>query len=253
MSKQLTTRTMKTSRQTLQYGNEKITYQVFFIPEQKAKIIIDVLPNGSVQVKAPETTTLQDIKLAVRKRARWIHNHITKIKNQLAHVLPRQYVSGESHYYSGRRYVLKVIPVKNKKPQVKLLRGQLQVHTQSRKTEAIKALLHIWYVDHAEKVFERRLESIIPQIPWLKHMPHWKVRSMKKQWGSCSPQGMLSLNPYLVKAPGECVDYVILHELCHLKEHNHSKKFYALLSQLMPEWEAVKAKLDGMSELLLAE
>lgn len=76
---------------------------------------------------------------------------------------------------------------------------------------------------------------------------------MKKQWGSCSPQGILSLNPHLVKAPRECVDYVILHEFCHIKEHNHSKKFYTLLHQHMPEWESIKAKLDSMSEILLAE
>ncbi|VAX07873.1 Putative predicted metal-dependent hydrolase [hydrothermal vent metagenome] len=253
MSKQLTIKSIRTNKQTLQYGDNKITYQVFFIPKQKATIIIDVLPNGSVQVKAPEATTLKDIKLAVHKRTRWIHNHITKIKHQLAHVLPRQYVSGESHYYLGRRYILKVILVKNKKPQVKLLRGQLQVHTQSRKIESIKELLHIWYVDHAEKVFERRLKSIILQIPWLKQIPPWKIRAMKKQWGNCSPQGILSLNPYLVKAPRECVDYVILHELCHLKEHNHSKKFYSLLGRFMPEWKSVKVKLDGMSEFLLAE
>jgi hypothetical protein len=63
----------------------------------------------------------------------------------------------------------------------------------------------------------------------------------------------LSLNPLLVKAPRECIDYVILHELCHLKEHNHSKNFYLLLSRTMPDWESVKARLDGMSELLLAE
>jgi len=244
---------MQHNKQTLQYGNEAITYQVFFIPNQKQKVIIDVLPNGTVQVKAPESGKLKDIKLAVHKRARWIHNHIKKIQQQYAHVLPRQYVSGECHYYLGRRHVLKIIKVTTEDQHVKLLRGQLQVYTDSRQPEIIKGLMFDWYQDHAEKVFKRRLESLLPQTHWLKHVPPLKLRAMKKQWGSCSPKGTLSLNPYLVKAPRECVDYVILHELCHLKEHNHSKKFYVLLSQLMPEWEAIKAKLDGMSELLLAE
>lgn len=74
---------------------------------------------------------------------------------------------------------------------------------------------------------------------------------MKKQWGSCSPQGHILLNPHLVKAPRDCIDYVILHELCHLQEHNHSPKFYQLLSQLMPAWKSVKTRLDSMAELLL--
>lgn len=253
MNQQLTSSAMRHNKQTLQYGNEAITYQVFFIPNQKPKIVIDVLPNGAVQVKAPESVTLKDIKLAVHRRARWIHNHIKKIQQQYAHVLPRQYVSGECHYYLGRRYVLKIIKAKNTNQQVKLQRGQLQVYTNSRQAEIIKGLMFDWYRKHAEEVFERRLEFLLTKTQWIKHIPPLKLRTMKKQWGSCSPKGTLSLNPYLVKAPRECVDYVILHELCHLKEHNHSKRFYTLLNQHMHDWEVIKAKLDVMSELLLAE
>jgi hypothetical protein len=76
---------------------------------------------------------------------------------------------------------------------------------------------------------------------------------MKTQWGSCSPKGELLLNPLLVKAPGHCVDYVIFHELCHLKEHNHSQRFYELLGGLLPDWEKRKAELDGLAEQLLNE
>ena len=76
---------------------------------------------------------------------------------------------------------------------------------------------------------------------------------MKKQWGICSTKGNLILNPHLVKAPKECIDYVILHELCHIAEHNHSERFWRLLTQVMPNWKEVKAKLDGMAELYLNE
>lgn len=76
---------------------------------------------------------------------------------------------------------------------------------------------------------------------------------MKKQWGSCSPKGVLSLNPHLVKASLRCIDYVLLHELCHLQVRNHGQKFYDLLSKHLPEWQAAKARLDGMAELLLNE
>lgn len=239
--------------QTLQYGNERIPYQVFFTTDFTHKIKIDVLPAGVVQVIAPETASLKQIKDATLKRARWIYNHVNKIKTQFNHVLPREYVSGESHHYLGRRYVLKVFKVKNIEPSVKLLRGQIQVRTKSFAPEAIRSLLSDYYRKHAEHVFERRLQEIISRISWLKQKPNWKMRVMKKQWGSCSPKGTLTLNPLLVKAPKECVDYVILHELCHLKEHNHSKKYYRLLSQYMPEWERIKARLDDMSELLLAK
>jgi len=76
---------------------------------------------------------------------------------------------------------------------------------------------------------------------------------MRTQWGSCSPGGVILLNPHLVKAPRQCIDYVISHELCHLQEHNHSRRYYRLLGKIMPSWEGVKARLDGMAELLLNE
>lgn len=84
-------------------------------------------------------------------------------------------------------------------------------------------------------------------------LPEWRLVAVQMQWGSCSPKGVILLNPHLVKAPRECVDYVITHELCHLQELNHSPRYYRLLSQLMPDWQPVKAKLDGMAELLLNE
>jgi predicted metal-dependent hydrolase len=74
---------------------------------------------------------------------------------------------------------------------------------------------------------------------------------MKKQWGSCSPAGVLSLNPHLVKASSLAIDYVLLHELCHLRFHNHSDRFYRLLDRQMPGWKEVKERLDGMAQLLL--
>jgi len=73
------------------------------------------------------------------------------------------------------------------------------------------------------------------------------------KWGSCSPKGNLMLNLHLVKAPKECIDYVILHELCHIAEHNHGDKFWRLLGQVMPHWKEVKVKLDGMADLYLNE
>lgn len=252
MNKSLRLHAEQPRKQTLHYGSERFSYQIFYIPAYDNKIVIDVLPNGLVNVQAPDGTPLDAIKRAMLKRARWIHNHLEKIKQQHSYVLPREYVSGESHYYLGRRYVLKVLAEKSAEPHVKLLRGQLQVHTDSRDPEVIKSLLLAWYRVRALEQFEKRLQVLLPRTSWQKQAPKWKLRPMKKQWGSCSPKGGLSLNPILVKAPRECIDYVILHELCHLKEHNHSERFYKLLSRVMPDWESVKSRLDGMSELLLA-
>ncbi len=94
---------------------------------------------------------------------------------------------------------------------------------------------------------------MLPKTTWVSGRPSFRILTMKKQWGSCSSKGMLMLNPHLVKAPKESIDYVILHELCHIAEHNHSERFWWLLTQVMPQWKEVKAKLDDMAELYLNE
>jgi len=237
--------------QCLQYGEFQIPYKVFFVPDRQHKIAIHVHPDGTVQVDAPPHAPLAEVKQAVAKRGRWLRNHLGRIKEQRAYVLPREYVSGESHFYLGRRYVLKVGKNKWKMPSVKLRQGQLQITSENTDRNVVKAMLWSWYKDHAGILFERRLEAICQESRWIKDRPTWKLLTMKKQWGSCSPNGVLSLNPHLVKAPSQCIDYVLLHELCHLKVHNHSPQFYRLLKRQMPEWEAVKGRLDGMAELLL--
>ncbi len=97
-------------------------------------------------------------------------------------------------------------------------------------------------------------ESNGDTLKWTRGVvPKWKITAMRKQWGSCSPKGVVSLNPNLVKAPRDCIDYVLVHELAHLKEHNHSKRFYGLLDRNMPDWKSRKAKLDGIADLLINE
>lgn len=239
--------------QCLKYGDLSIPYQVFFVPGRQCKVAIHVHPDGSVQVDAPAQASLAEIKQAVGKRSRWLFAQLDRIKAQNTHVLPREYVSGESHFYLGRRYQLKVRVTELEEPSVKLRCGQFQIISKNRDRETVKSLLWHWYRAHAHQQFDRRLESLCQDMSWVKNKPTWKLLTMKKQWGSCSPRGELSLNTHLVKAPSECIDYVLLHELCHLKLHNHSPAFYRQLRKEMPTWESIKGRLDGMAELLLNE
>ena len=103
---------------------------------------------------------------------------------------------------------------------------------------------------HFAQVFAKRLGMVLEQALWVESRPSFRILTMQTQWGSCSPRGQLTLNPHLVKAPNACIDYVIVHELCHLAEHNHSKRFYMLLGQVMPDWERVKMRLDGLAQRL---
>ena len=130
--------------------------------------------------------------------------------------------------------------------EMKLLRGNLQVEKKKKNTHKVQDLLNAWYRVRAKEVFSNRIEVVLSQALWVTEIPKLKLLNMKTQWGNCSPSGNLTLNPYLVKAPMRCIDYVILHELCHLVEHNHSKRFYELMTQAMPDWQDRKDYLDGM-------
>lgn len=235
------------------YGDREFRYHLRYLPQhKKATIRVHVHPNGMVQVDAPEDAQLPAIKAAVQRRARWVLKHLDDIEERHRDIRPREWVSGESVFYLDRRYVLKVInDPEQRKISCKLIAGQLQVRGKYINPEQTKKAVRQWYRDRASEVFKRRLDLMVNMLPWAKTSPAWRIMEMQTQWGSCSPKGEVLLNPNLIKAPTRAIDYVILHELCHLVEHNHSPKFYGLLNQFMPEWRSVKDKLDGRAELIL--
>ncbi len=245
------------------YGDEAVAYEVVrkaYPENKKRRIAIKVHPNCEVLVTAPHDATTETIHQTVMGSAKWIFAALTEFRVHLAHVQTKAYVSGEMQFYLGRRYVLKVIENPEALSSVKLIGGQLRVQlhcfdaAQSQvKAEQVKALLSGWYRYRAEQVFHQRLQALLPMVDWVTTVPHFRVLPMTKQWGSCSATGNLMLNPHLVKAPRECIDYVLLHELCHIAEHNHSEQFWRLLSGVMPHWREIKNRLDGMAELYLNE
>lgn len=241
------------TRQGFTYGQERFEYEVFFDKNRRGKIAIHIHPDATVQVDAPAGEASAKIHAAVLKRARWITRHVNAARTLRKDVLPRSYVSGESLFYLGRRYQLKVHGQNGAALGVKFYRGAIHVIAPDKDKAAVKRQLRSWYRDRAANVFAGRIEELASRLVWLEDTPPWRMVAMKKQWGSCSPKGAILLNPYLIKAPRECIDYVILHELCHLKEHNHSSRYYRLLSQLMPNWQPVKARLDRMAEFILNE
>lgn len=103
----------------------------------------------------------------------------------------------------------------------------------------------------ARDYFRDRIAVVAGQLPWPQVVPDFQMKEMSTRWGSCAAGGTITLNPFLVRAPRECIDYVIAHELCHLREHNHSPEFFRLLTRAMPNWQEVKGRLDAMAEVLL--
>jgi predicted metal-dependent hydrolase len=218
----------------VQYGNSTIEYDLRFGPRQT--LAITVHPDLHVTVTAPAGTSLDEIEDRIKKRAPWILRTQRQYELYSPDLPPRLYISGETHRYLGRQYRLKV--EEGHEEGVKLSRGYLFVTVRDKgDTQRVKRLLNDWYREQAEHVFQARLAACFPRMQRQGiAYPPIAIRAMKTRWGSCTPKGKILLNIKLVQVTEEFIDYVILHELCHLKEHSHSPRFYELLSRVLPDW-----------------
>lgn len=236
---------------TVRYGDETIRYVVRTNPYRTERVAIHVHHDGAVEVEAPEHAEEAAVRMALLKRARWVLRHVDDAKKRFEHVLPRQYVSGEQVLYLGRRYALKVVKVTKAERSIKLKGGLLVIATDKTDRAALRARIRAWYRVRARDYFAGRIAAVSLLLPWVQEPPPFRLLDMKRQWGSCATGGTVTLNPFLVKAPRDAIDYVVTHELCHLKEHNHSPEFFRLLTRAMAGWERVKARLDHDAEIIL--
>jgi predicted metal-dependent hydrolase len=244
MKAELSTRESQTLR--IRYGNEVISFEVRRQrTRSQQRLSIHVEPDGRVLVDAPPDVEVGRLLDGVRQRARWISQQLESIRLRTALPLPREYASGESMMYLGRRFRLKVVLDAESKPLARLRGAFIEVTTPEPGPGLVAAALTTWYRQRAREVFAHRMADVAEPLRWVSELSPVRLQFMKRQWGSCSPAGRITLNPWLVRAPREAIDYVLLHELCHLRHHNHSRAFYATLSRHMPDWKRIKMKLDN--------
>lgn len=225
----------------IEFGTRRIAYRLHRSERKHLKIVVS--PDLSVDVYAPSKIAAARIAVALHKKAAWIARAIDKL--EAFHPLPEpmRYISGETLLYLGRQYRLKLENGSRRPP--KLLGKFLWVWANGKNdTQTIKRKVDGWYRQRAKEILNRYLEichgiATRHGVPF----PHLAIRSMQRRWGSCSARGRITLNIKLVQAPLHCIEYVIMHELCHLKQRNHSKAFYSLLTRCMPDWRQRKELL----------
>jgi predicted metal-dependent hydrolase len=226
----------------IKYGKTIIEFKLYFLDRKTLGIY--VYPDMSIVVKAPVDAELSKIYKRVEHRALWIVKKQKFFQDFHPLTPPRKYVGGETHLYLGKQYRLKMI--ENEKEDVRLIRGYIQVYTRNRDNrDKIKSNLESWYRKHAVVKLAQYVKKSIQLFR--KHdiaEPEIIFRSMEKRWGSCTRDGKLILNPELIKAPKRCIEYVIIHELCHIIEPNHNKAFLDLQTRIMPDWEKWKDRLE---------
>lgn len=227
---------------SIQYGRKRIEFQLSY--SARKTLAIDVHPDMSVVVTAPIDADDETVDQKMHKRAAWIVQQQRFFANYLPSIPPRKYVSGESHRYLGRQYRLRVH--EGDEDVVKMSRGQINAYlVDPSKKERVKTLVVGWFRKRAESVFQELFDSMVAKAERQGITADaFEIRRMKNRWGSCTKEGRIMLNPDLIMTPKQCIEYVIVHELCHLQEHNHSSAFYLLLQSLMPDWESRRSRLN---------
>jgi predicted metal-dependent hydrolase len=206
---------------------------------------ISVLPDATVIVRAPYRTSLKTITGIVQQKAGWIVKHRDSVDGRLKKRLNGQLASGEIHFYRGQESVLQI--KSSIKPSVRFFDNTIELGlSDTEDIPALRRLLNIGYKMEALKVFPGIFKKILSGQDYQIFNPKGLViRSMKSRWGSCSRKGIITLSTELVKLPDIFIEYVIIHELCHLEHHNHGKEYYKLLSKLFPDWKHVRKELKG--------
>lgn len=239
------------------WKGEAIDFVVRRGSARRRRMAIRVTRDGGVEVLLPPRASRREAFAAVVARGDWIVRHVREIKNS-PQVRPPVYAQGEEHLFFGERYRLELVLADGGDPQAEgaFLRadGRRILHLRVRSTDpqTVHKRLFLWYKAQISRCVAERLTVLCPSVPWLGDIPPWRVRVMRRRWGSCTASGVLTLNTQLVKAPPSCLDYVLLHEIAHLKEHNHSKRYYAVLDRLLPAWRDVRRELERWAPAVLA-
>jgi predicted metal-dependent hydrolase len=227
------------SEHSINYGSKSIKFHLDF--SDRKTLGIKVHPDNSVHVAAPFDSEMDKIEAKVKQKARWIIKQQNEFLSYLPKLAERKFINGETHLYLGRQYLLEINP--SKKNEVKISRNKLIVnHIVKSKPESV---LEKWYIEKAELHFKKLIHELLPLFnKYQVSTPTIQIKKMKKRWGSCSANGNIILNLELIKASKGSIEYVIIHELCHLIHHNHTKAFYLLLDSIMPDWKKWKNKLE---------
>jgi predicted metal-dependent hydrolase len=224
----------------------RLMQNVRIIRSRRKTLSIEIRPGGEVWVRAPQRLPASAIEQALTARQNWIQRKISEVKEIPPLPTSREFLPGERFLYRGQEYPLSWS--ERKKPALTLEKGGFFL-ARSVGKDASEAF-ETWYRDEARRILTMRLAELSTQTGL--YPERMRLSSARTRWGSCSTNGTLSLNWRLILAPPEILDYVILHELSHIKVKNHSRAFWGLLETFLPDYRLRRKWLkDNGQELII--
>ncbi|MFU7515782.1 M48 family metallopeptidase [Clostridium sp. HCS.1] len=222
----------------VQYGTKELEFKVEF--KNRDTMSISVEPPNDILVVAPIGTLEEDIKSIVKSRGRWIVQKLFEFRNIEAKRINREFVNGESFMYLGRNYSLQihVDETLQNNFKVKLFRGKFHVYVKEKSDELIKEAMETWYREKTEEQVRKRIKYY--QKFFEKKPSDIKVKEQKKRWASCTSKNELLFNWRCGMAKATAIDYIVVHEMCHMYYKNHSQEFWDLVASVMSDYESRK-------------
>ncbi|GGH73302.1 putative metal-dependent hydrolase [Pullulanibacillus pueri] len=233
------------------YGLTEIEYELML--HDRDDIIISVDWINGLEVKAPGEVEKDRLEAVLHKKAKWIMNKYNEIYDIVKTPLPKEFVSGEKFSYLGRAYRLKVLKKEHTKVDLTFHQGKFIATvptslSERERQDKLKKAFKKWYNQHGLEKVKQRLALYTEKLGV--QPLSITLRDQRLRWGTCTPEGNIYLNWRLVMAPIPVIDYVIVHELSHLKHMNHSKDYWAVVRTLLPNYEQHKEWLKNNGPLL---
>ncbi len=228
-------------KKKIDYGT--YSYEYHLILQERKTLSLTVEPNCSIVLKAPLGIAEEKIDTFLKKKWQWLEKQLCFFSQFSTQEKQKMSLSGESHLYLGRQY--KLLVVRGKSDHVTLSCGKIQITTTNRvrDSEYNKKLLDTWYKDRAQVIFSDCYTAMSKKFSY-ETMPSLSIRKMNKRWGSYTKDNKILLNQKLIFTSKKCIEYVIVHELCHVEHRLHTSQFFSLLKKKYPRWQEVKHCLE---------
>lgn len=222
----------------VQYGTKEIKFNVKFRNRKTMSILIE--PPKDITVMAPIDAKEEEIKAVVKSKGAWIVQKLFEFRNIESKIVNREFVNGESFMYLGRNYSLQihVDETLQNNSSVKLFRGKFHVYVKEKNDELIKDAMEAWYREKTEEQVKKRIKYY--QKFFNKKPSAIKVKEQKKRWASCTSNNELLFNWRCVMAKSTALDYIVVHEMCHMYYMNHSQEFWDLVASIISDYETRK-------------
>ena len=239
---------MITHHKKLPFQYKDKSFSISVKHSSRKTVGISVHPDKKIEITAPVGTSFALIQRVIERKSKWISSQLNQLEKYQVMEQIREYISGQTLKLLGRDYMIRLIQIEDfEEERIKKEKRLLKVYVHDRnQSERINLLIEDWLRNEAMIYLAQKFEECYDRVKKYNiSKPLYYLRYMNRRWGSCTSKGTVLLNPDIIQLPSHCIEYIIMHELCHLKYRNHSKEFYHFFDTVMPNWKDCSQALDS--------